>query len=87
MELVLLTLQMTTAKSLMTYCFPSVIAMEINREHLRKVLADKGINQIYIDEIDECIRITQILDQYKRTKGLPSREDWDNYKEQLKIGN
>jgi hypothetical protein len=59
--------------------------MKINRARLRETLAKKGLNQVYIDEIDECIRITQVLDQFKRDNGLPSRDDWEEYQRKLKI--
>ena len=48
----------------------------IDRTLLRNVLKTKGFNDVWIDEIDECVRIKQLLDEFKKEKGLADDEQW-----------
>ena len=59
--------------------------MKIDRPRLRNALKKKGFNQVHIDEIDECVRIKQLLDKFKEEKGLPDDEAWKNYEKGLKL--
>jgi hypothetical protein len=42
---------------------------------LVNILRKKGFNEVWIEEIAESVKVKQLLDDFKREKGLPV-EEW-----------